>query len=275
MEHKVFRIFGLTVFLLTLLFAILYDVFTIKYHEFYGKLMIKLLPTFFMMSIPIFYYIYYRITIYSLFIHITLFFFLLGDIFIGLYDSTIPYNSILQTYNNIYLILGGSSFLFGRFLILFAMMLYPASRFKMIKYETSTLLIIHFIFVIPSIAISFLFINKEKVLITISVILYIVLGFGFQLSYSFLRISTIDWESKYSSIFAFIGVFLFNLSDFLLLMTMFTKYFPSYFILLADNIYWLSILLLAISVVRSPYVLVEKGSIQMISNDNQPEEIFP
>jgi len=66
-------------------------------------------------------------------------------------------------------------------------------------------------------------------------------------------------ESKTSCVFAFLGILFFNVSDLLLFICIFTDTFPSYVILIADNIYWLSMYLLTVSVVRSPYEYVEKG----------------
>ena len=257
MEHKSFRIFSFAILLVILSFIIIYNVWSILYSEFYGKLVLKLIPSFCIMSIPIFYYLYYRMTLYTLFIHIMLFFCLLGDLFLGLYDPNV---AELPLFKNIYLILGGGSFLLARGLILLTMILYPASRLKLIKHSCISLIISHVLFNIPFIGLSFIFyFNNNNITITIFVMIYIILGFGFQSSYSFLRIKAIEWESYFSSVFAFVGIMLFNVSDFILLSTMFTPIFPSYCILIADNIYWVSMFLLTISVVRSPYTLEEKG----------------
>lgn len=257
MEHKAFRIFASFILLVILSIIVIFNVFSILYNEFYGKLALKLAPIFCMMSIPLFYYFYYRITLYSLFIHLMLFFCLLGDLFLGLYDPNV---AELTLFKNIYVILGGVSFLFARMLILLAVILYPASRFKLIKYDLISSIVSHILFNIPFVGLSFIFyFNTPNRTIAIFIMSYIILGFGVQTSYTFLRINTIEWESKISSIFGFIGIMLFNISDFILLITMFASLFPLYCILIADNIYWVSMFFLTISIIRSPHTLEEKG----------------
>lgn len=260
MEHKVFRFFSLGIFIVIIFVSITYNCLTIIHHEFNGKIILKLIPTFTIMSMPIFYYCYYRITIYALLINLALFLCFIGDIFLSLYDPNI---SELEVVKNAYLFLGGSSFLLARFLILLVMILYPASRVKLISYDLLPLIVSHIIFNVPFIALTFIFFlsKNSSTAIYALIMIYIILGFGLQLSYSFLRIKAISWESIYSSICGFCGVLLFNISDFLLLSTMFTPIFPEYCILISDNIYWLAMFLLSLSIVRSNTTLEEKGII--------------
>lgn len=257
MEHKSFRVFSLFILLINLVFIFLYNYINFQKQHFYEKIFLKLIPSLCNMSIPIFYYFKYRITIYALLIHLTLFFCLVGDLLLGLYNP-----DLLETVNfkEVYLIVGGFAFLLARMSILLAMILYPSTRFKLIRHNYISLILSHLLFNIPFVIVAFaVFSSKLPGLIYASIILYILLGFGMQLSYSFLRINAIDGESRYSSIIGFLGILFFNISDILLLVTMFTNFLPSYCLLISDNIYWLGIFLLSISIVRSPYVVEERG----------------
>jgi len=204
----------------------------------------------------------YRVSIYSSIVLFSLFLCSIGDVLIGLYDPSVAYIYRSQT---IYFVVGGICFFLARVLFCIMFMVKPYTKIDIIHYSWKKMLLSHILFMIPFIILGILNIVKETSFITISVFIYIFFGFGIQLSYAFLRIGVLKEESKWSCIFGFIGMFLFNISDILLFISMYTNWVPTYVIPISDNVYWLAIYLICISIVRSSNEYIEKGKLLPIS----------
>lgn len=256
MEHRIFKIFGFFSLLIIIVLASVYDFLIIDKAGIGYRLAIKISPMIILTSLVFSYMIIYRSTLYSSIVLFSLFLCSLGDIFIGLYDPSAAYISRKQT---IYFIVGGSCFFLTRFLYCIMFAIKPYKKFSIIIYPWKKLVLSHILFTIPFTILGILNMIKETSFITISVFIYMLFGFGVQLSYAFLRINTLDEESKWSSIFGFIGMFLFNVSDILLFISMYTNWLPTCVMPISDNIYWIAIYLICISIVRSPYEYIEKG----------------
>lgn len=261
MQHKQFRICSIAILILVCFSVGFFDYITIsnKYDEI--KLLVKTFPLVFLLFLNAFYFFIYRATIYSIFTFSSLFFCLIGDLFLGLYTP-------LENNDKIYLIVGGSVFLLARLNWIFIFLVKPYKNIIRIRYNNCELFTSHIIWTFTFIAISIPLLYKNIKIITILSFLYIILGFGLPVSYAFLRlinrkeISISDNDIAHESLFslwtAFLGILLFNISDILLLYTLQTELFPNYVVLISDHIYWLSMYLLTISIVRCKYTLIEK-----------------
>lgn len=257
MEHRIFKICGFSALLLIIVFASIYNCLVIINSGFEYRIVVKTCPMIILTFLIFGYMFIYRVSIYSSIILFSLFFCTLGDILIGIYDPSVAYISRNQT---IYFIVGGSFFLIARVLFCIMFMFKPYRKVDIIRHSWKKMILSHIIFMIPFIVLGILNIVKETSFITISVFIYMFFGFGIQLSYAFLRIGALEEESKWSSLFGFIGMFLFNISDILLFISMYTDWVPSYVTPISDNIYWLAIYLICISVVRSSNEYIEKGN---------------
>lgn len=255
MEHKVFRIVASIAASCIFGAITAFNYFTLSGSSNVSlKLSLKICPSIILLMLTIFYIMYYKNTIYSFLTSIFLSFCLMGDVLLALYEPKLAGDVNNKT---VFLILGGSAFLIGRIILLFA---FALNKCKLINYNIKKMLISHVVFNIPFITLGVLNLvyNKFKI-ISIIILLYAFFGFGFQLSYAFLRINAIREESTYSSIFGFLGIFLFNISDVLLLSAvMFTPFFPDYVITISDDYYWLGLFLITISIVRYPKTSLEK-----------------
>jgi hypothetical protein len=255
--HNSFRI--LSVLTLAMIIAIVgvYDYFIIMENNLSIQIFLKISPLVIMLILIFLYFIIYRLTIYSVLVMGSLFLCLLGDVFMALYDP-----SILNE-NYIYFILSGIFFLLARILLTFLFMIKPYKRIFFIKFPIKKLIISHVISFIIFLVLGILPLIYHVSFVSISIFLYLLFGFGFLTSYAFLRIGALkDYEieeSKTSCILAFLGISLFNKADIILLITMYTSLLPKHMVLVSDNIYWLSMYLLTISIVRSSEEHVEKG----------------
>lgn len=256
MEHKAFRISSLISGICIVAIAATFNYFSLTNDpRFYLKLLLKSAPVLILLLLNISYFIHYKVTVYSSLMSFGLFFCLIGDILLSLYDP--KFNGNINN-KNLCLMVGGITFLTARVIFLLMFILYGC---KISKYNIKKLLICHIAFNAPFLTLGILnlvYDNYSKISITI--LIYAIFGFGFQLSYSFLRINAIKEESINSCIFGFLGILAFNLSDTLLLITMLTSFFPVYVITISDNIYWTGMFLLTISIVRSKEEFLEKGN---------------
>ena len=243
MQHKTFRILSLSTLVIIISLACVYNYCITKKFDIGIILMLKSSPLFMLITLNASYVFIYRITLYSFGLLVFLILCLVGDFFMALYSNQF-----------IYLIAGGSFFLTARILLIFIL------AFN-IQYSLKTILLSHIGFSIIFIILGILNIVREPTTISILTSVYIILGFGIPLSYSYLRIGALNQESKMSSLFAFLGILIFNISDLLLFICIFTDKFPSYVILISNNIYWLGIYLITISVVRSSEEYIEKGNV--------------
>lgn len=255
MEHILFKTVSVLFLLILISLAGLYDIFGNTSENIKLKLILKSCPMIILIILNLFYFIFYRLTLYSILMGSFLFFCLIGDIFMCLYN---PVNHS----ETVFLLLGGGFFFLSRFVLVVIFSTKPYKT-SIIHYPFKKTLISHFIFELPFIGIGILLLVYKISLISIFMFIYLILGFGLPMSISFLRIGELKdnydiEESKISSIFAFIGITLFNVSDVMLLLTM-SGFIPSICILISDNIYWLGMYFLTISIVRSSSEHIEKG----------------
>ena len=256
MQHRVFKILGFSALLVIFVFASIYNCLIIINAGFDYRIVIKSCPITTLILLVFSYMCVYRVTIYSSIILMSLHLCLFGDIFIGLYD---PSASYIAKNEMTYFIVGGSCFFIARMLFGLAFVIKPYKKFSVIIHPWKKLLLSHLICVIPFTILGILNILRMVSFVNIAIFVYVFFGFGFQLSYAYLRINSDLEESKWSSIFGFIGMFLFNISDILLFISMYTDWVPIYVMPISDNIYWAAIYLISISVVRSPYEQIEMG----------------
>jgi hypothetical protein len=259
MNHKLFKSVSITSLLCIIATGLIYDFFGNNCTNIVGKIALKCLPVFISILLTIFYFVIYRVTLYSFSILLTLCFCLIGDVLLLLYT---PLFVDLFTNESIYLIVGGTSFFLARIVLFFNFSLYPFKNIKFIQYPLKKLIISHIIFEIPFVVLGILLLIYKASTMNIFMSLYLFLAFGIPWSTSFLRISELNSfnleESRISSIFAFVGITLFNFSDIILILSM-LKIIPSLYILISDNIYWLAMFFLTISIVRCSDENVEKG----------------
>lgn len=270
MEHKTFRI-------LTLLSILCIIGATIGFNLVENdkiKLVLKIFPVSILIALSFFYIIHYKFTYYAFLTSLVLFFCLLGDIFMSLFEPSIAGQ---MSDKDFYLIMGGASFLTARIILIFVFALNTeknkhstetiisprkvlnSSSNRFIKYKRLVFWISHICFNLPFVALGIIFLIFFKYSeISIFVLIYFILGFGTQLSYAFLRINAIPEESIVASIFGFVGMFCFNVSDVFLLTTLLTNLLPNYTIIISNYIYWLAMILITISIVRYSETSVEK-----------------
>jgi len=258
MEHKLFKICSIISFIILIILAFLYDYFQENLEI---KILLKILPMTLLLGLNLFYFIYYRITIYSFGIFITLFLCSFGDFFLGLYNSNS--NSIDMKNSKIfYFILGGVFFFLSRIILFIIFMIKPYKKMSLILFPFKKLLISHIIFETPFIILIILLIIYEKSYMSIFISFYLGITFGFPWSNSFLRIKALNNNEKEetfsSGVFGFIGMTLFNISDIILLLSL-LNWIPSICGIISIHIYWLSMYFLVISIVRSSNEYIEKG----------------
>lgn len=245
MEHKTFRI----VTSISILFIIGIVIGFNLVKDFTCKIVLKVCPVSILMTLSFFYILHYKFTYYSFLTSIALLFCLLGDVFMALYDPRLVAEI---SDRNFYLIMGGACFLIARIILVFVFGLG-------IKTRKFIILVSHICFSIPFVILGILFlVHFEYSELSIFVLIYFVLGFGIQLSYAFLRINGIPRESIAACIFGFLGMLCFNISDIFLLTTMLTNLLPNYTINISNCIYWLSMVLITISIVRYSETSYEK-----------------
>ena len=285
MEHKQFNIISLIVLCLIIISAICFnyiasinDLETLSQkHNEYLKILLKVLPMAFVIGLNLIYFFIYRITVYSIFNMGCLFFCFIGDILVGLYDPNI---AEVETNKNIYIIFGGAIFFLARILWTVIFMIKPYKNISCIHYMPYKILISHAAWITFFILLALPLLLQNTKLVTVLAFVYIGISFGFPISYAFLRLINrkrinilpnesfgIANESFIAVTLSFLGILLFNISDLLLLYTIQTNLFPNYVILISDNIYWLSMYLLTISIVRSPDKTIEKGSYSVLTDE--------
>jgi len=260
MKHKAFRILCLCALFIITILSGCYDYFVVKDYKLSLRIIVKTSPNLCLMVLTFSYIFIYRLTLYSCGTLLSLLLCLIGDICMAIFDP-----SLIDTSKNqmLYLILGGSFFFLARFVLTVILAIKPYKIISLIPYDKKQILISHIFFNIPFIILAILNLIRDTSLNSIFVSIYMVLGFGTPLSYSFLRIGALNsfeiQESRIASILAFLGIFLFNISDIILFICLFTNWLHKNIILFSINIYWISMYLISVSVVRSPEEYVEKG----------------
>lgn len=272
MEHKLFKILSIVLFLISILFVTLYDYFVLIEDEVRLKIGLKVTPVLLNMLYITLYIFFYRLTIYSSVLLLSLFLCLLGDISLGVYDPSIKIIHNIDKHDNLgYFLIGGCFFLLARLLLTLIFALRPYDRMILIHFQKKKLIISHVLFSAPFILLAIINLIFIKDLRSVGILIYIICSFGFPMSYAFLRMLyplQEILESFYSCLSAFIGISLFNLSDLLLFVyllypssgnTLNTINNPKVLDIISINIYWLALYLITISVIRSSFYTIEKG----------------
>ena len=243
--NKAFLISATIAFILISVLAGLYDYFVYVVGINIGyRLILKICPMMVLIFLSFTHLIISKITLYSCGILFSLLMFTIADLFLAMYEPG-PDNTTA------YIIFGGSFFFVARLLLAVVFSIKPRDHVCLINYDYKTLIISHFAFSSPFIILSITNMIYFQTFISYLIGVYMILGFGLPLSYAYLRINNSELEeSKSASIFAFVGVLLFNISDIFLFISMFTQLLPAYFIVISDNIYWLSMFLITISMDR-------------------------
>jgi YhhN family len=259
MENKLFKVCAFISLLCLISLSIIYDFFGFKTTNLKLKIVLKASPMIVLLLLNVSYFLIYRLTVYSIFMFSFLLFCLIGDILLATYE---PVFIDFQNPKITYFILGGAFFFLSRLLLFIIFSIKPYKRIIIIRYPIKKMIISHIIFETPFLILGILILVHQISLISVFIFIYLILGFGFPWSAAFLRIGELNnydiVETKISSIFAFIGVTLFNISDIMLLLGM-SNQIPTICVLISDSIYWTAMYFLVISIVRSPSEHIEKG----------------
>jgi len=253
MQHKTFGTLSIFCLGINAILASLYSYGIIT--NIYLSILLKSSPLILLILLTISYFFLYRLNIYALIVLIILFLCLTGDVFMSLYPKIFISFTDERIY---YIVIAGISFFSARLLLCVLFSVIPYRKSKCIKYPLNKLIISHFLFTTPGIIFGTLYLVYNVSFISISFFVYTLVGFGIPLSYSFLRIFSEVEETYFSKIVASISVLLFNISDLFLMITM-LGLLPSFVELISINIYWFSMYLLTISIVRSSDENIEKG----------------
>lgn len=248
MNHARFYFLSLATALLSTGVIVLYNWFFLVEKE--EILFLKIFPSILMLVLTVSYFIIYRITVYTLLTSTFLIFCLTGDVFMGMYHKGGDFPPLL---------VGGIFFASSR--IIFGVNMMTFKNCQIIKYKALSLLVSHLIFNLFSLGLILTFYFLTNPPISYLLMAYIGIGFGFEASYAYLRIGQIKNENSLSSIISFIGFILFNLSDTLLFLTLFTNHFPKYCILISDDLYWIGIFCITLSIVRFENSSLEKEEV--------------
>jgi hypothetical protein len=172
------------------------------------------------------------------------------------------YDPLIQKYNNIFfLIFGGVSFLLARIIMSVAYIVYPfKSKTKQtIKININKIVYVLLFTIVTSGSVCCYFIINMKSSITMKILVsvYFIL-MGTNLALSIYRLRGFEEETLKSQLFAFLGTFLFNVSDTILCWNMFIRPI-AYGDVISITIYWLSMYLIMISIVRTSSDHLEKN----------------
>lgn len=245
MEHFTFRIGCLLVLITSIIGASLYTDFSLKHRDINLIVGMKSIPVASMILLNIWYFVCYRVTIYSGLMLAFLTTCLIGDVMLGFDNDTL-------------FIVGGASFFIGRIVLTILFALKP-KQCKCIRHCFCRSLMSNTINTAVYFVIGLCFLIYNGTLKSTLYFLYITIGLSLPSSYSFLRIYGLEHESKISCWIGFIGTLLYNISDILLLAASdFKHVFPEYTHLISNWIYWVGIYLITLSLIRSNSEETEK-----------------
>lgn len=239
MEHRLFL--SLTV----LVGIIIVSLF--PFYPYVGsfKVGVKVIPVILLLLQTVFYKFKYRCTGYACSLFNGFLFCLIGDILLGFVDTL----STKQDF--ILFIVGGLSFSVARICLIIGLHSHPYSGSYGLSYTKNrvmTCAVPTFIFIIGTI-ISFEFFRLGNMLMVTIADLYLILS-GLHVTVSFIRVNEFQHESIISSILAGIGSSIFTISDIILIWNMLAGPVLS-LDLLALYMYWLSMYLIGLSVIRN------------------------
>jgi hypothetical protein len=182
----------------------------------------------------------YPPTRYLIFILLSLILFLLGDIFIQIYDQ--PFENFIDNPAS-YAILAGSCYFLARILLTIIFALRDGT--EIIEIARKVVCFSHFLFTVPYLAFGITFLCLRPSYITGFIFIYLSLSFSFLQSYALMRFI------KEKGISPLISVSLLNFSHVMIISLMYNKSIPQLLKLLATNTYWVSMFLLTTSILSS------------------------
>ena len=249
--HKGFRIASFITLIAIIVTSALY--FTI--HNDIIKYTLKPIPLFLLLMNIIYYFITYRVHIYSSLLFTGLTFCLIGDILLMFFNPSVPNQNHL-----LLLIGGGTSFFIARMLFIIMFLIYPYKGVPEKWIEVSILkggITMILPIIISILIISYLSLIVHSIMLLFLVSLYLIV-MNLQLWLSMLRIKGFEEESLTSQILGFAGTMFFNISDILLIINIFSFKINEIIVL---SFYWGSMYVLMISVIRSSSFEREKKTI--------------
>lgn len=264
MEHKKFRIIAIVIGILMIPPIVLNNYFHLAGQK---TLHIKTIPIFLCFLLSAIYFFLYKPTVFASLTSFALLFCLIGDVLLGLYDPNI--SGMSKEDKITILVLGGAFFLLARILYTISYMLKYTGKLQFINYPYRYVLI-HVVTVGGFTILGILTIIYLRNLISYFIFTYMLIGFGFPISYAFLKLyphlsinDKENNESRVSKYLSLIGILLFNLSDILLLIVLFTNWIPTFVLVISEDIYWLSMFLISLSIVRYKSEREELGDIYL------------
>ena len=270
MNHKTFKITSLITLLLVIISGALYDIYIISYpNNIYIRFGLKLTPIILIIINVFSYFIIYKLQTYAILMLLGILFSMLGDIFMMMYIPIIP------EYNNItFLIMGGTAFFIGRFIMSLAFCVYPfrTSAFCVYPFRTSEkcwvnigfikVIIYGFLTSVYLILTIYYFVTHIKDTLIKKLLPPYILIMGVQLFTALVRVYGFKIETISSQIFGVIGTLLFTISDTLLFLNLFIyDTYDKVSDVMAISIYWVGLYFLGISVVRSVNHYTETNNI--------------
>ena len=189
------------------------------------------------------YVLLYRAKTYSVFVLLALIFFLLGDVFVQIY--AFPFENFIDNPAG-YIALAGSCYFIARIILTVIFALKDKNYSEIVEVDKKVLMFCHFLFTLPYLAFGITFLCLNPSYISTIIFLYLFLSFGFLQSYALIRMV------KGKGRLCLISISLLNSSHILLLSLAYNKAIPFLMKLIATNIYWLSMFLLALSVISPP-----------------------
>jgi len=248
MEHCKYRIASLVILSLLITLSILYDYYSLKSNNDLLIVGFKISTTSTLLLLNLIYFYMYRFNIYSVLIFITMLLNTLGDLFLGIYN---PKSFNIIQHNKLFFIFGGGFFLLGRIVLTINLFLKPYKKIQIIHYPVRKFWILFTIFLGLHLCIGITFIILIRNKLSVLIFFYIIFGLTPPLVMSIMRIGELEKESRVSSILCLFGIIMYNISDIILFLTIFFhSYFPSYTHLITNDIYWLGLYLITISIVR-------------------------
>jgi len=247
MGHIKFIISSSLTLIIFTIFVVMYD-YTLITNSNNTLLMFKPIPLTLLIVNVIVYFILYGIHIYALMILFAFLFCLIGDI-------------SLMFSSNVNLLIGGLSFFIARLVFSLAHVSYSEKNtgiifsHKVINKKKILLMIIATLILVTLESIFFSLYMKSSITGKILVCVYIV-SMGINLFTVCNRLD-FDEEMLMCKLLSFIGTLLFIVSDIMLLVTMFDTVYP-YANVISITIYWVSMFLIMLSVVRNRNYETEK-----------------
>ena len=212
------------------------------------------------------YFLKYKIHLYALLIGISNILCLVADLL---------YTYVTSSDDDIYFLVGGGLFIIARISMCLAFLLYPYYKKKprplvstyeklqrncdFISTSCSNLTISVITWFVNMLIIEIINMIKVKssFVLTIGLTFYGLI-MGLQLSCSILRINGFKNESQLSAWMAFLGTILFNVSDILLMYGLLIEKYK-YCDVIPVNIYWVGMILINLSIIRSKYTICEQN----------------